>query len=331
MRNMWILGAVLYFLAVTETWSLVEGNNPNSANYRSTPSSTSNMQAKLHVHRSENFRVGSNVTLQCSNKTWSEMIYTIWKIPTHEKISSQCQISSTEDGQNMNTCNDGKTLCNTTNGESYLHIPEFSERDEGYYFCETVHKGGSYAAKIEVLVIAPPIVSAWIEKEGSRYTAVCEADRGKPAASITWRTTWNSSSAVITTKPTSDGFHSVSSRLVIAEGVARTNLSCVVSHPSWTDEQTHDPNIATKDSFSDSQKSQIIVISVVTVSIVMAVFGGIYFTLRNLHTIRNCFVSNTTPEESKCSPVDEVEEVEPYASYVQRVNTIYNSSDDFFK
>ena len=29
--------------------------------------------------------------------------------------------------------------------------------------------------------------------------------------------------------------------------------------------------------------------------------------------------------------VDEVEEVEPYASYVQRVNTIYNSSDDFFK
>ncbi|XP_046902234.1 cell surface glycoprotein CD200 receptor 1-A [Hypomesus transpacificus] len=329
MRNKWILGAVLYFLAVTETWSLVEGNNPNSANYRSTTSSTSNMQgvSKLHVYRSEHFRVGSNITLQCSNKTWNEMIYTIWKIPTHEKL---CQISSTEDGQNMNTCNDGKALCNTTNGESYLCIPEFSERDEGSYFCETVHKGGSYAAKIDVLVTAPPIVSAWIEKEGSRYTAVCEAVRGKPAASITWRTTWNSSSALITTNFT-DGLHSVRSRLVLPEGVAMTNLSCVVSHPSWTDEQTHDPNIATKDYFSDSPKSQIIVISVVTISIVMAVFGSIYFTLRNLHTIRNCFVSNTTPVESKCSPVDEVEEVEPYASYVQRVNTIYNSSDDFFK
>ena len=101
------------------------------------------------VYRSEHFRVGSNITLQCSNKTWNEMIYTIWKIPTHEKL---CQISSTEDGQNMNTCNDGKALCNTTNGESYLCIPEFSERDEGSYFCETVHKGGSYAAKIDVLV-----------------------------------------------------------------------------------------------------------------------------------------------------------------------------------
>lgn len=280
--------------------------------------------------RSEHFQQGSNVTIQCSNKTWSEMIYTIWEISLPDK---RCHISSSDEGQNRNTCKDGKTLGNTTRGESNLHIHEFSEKDEGLYVCETVHKGGSYTANIQVSIIVRPKVYTRLETEGSRQEVVCLAERGKPAASITWINTWNSSSEVIETELTSDGFYTVTSRMK-AEGIALDdlkNLSCVVTHAFWMRGHTVPLNTTASPLYDPTNSMLLIIISVVTISIVLIVFGGLYFTLRHLDTIRNRFAFNTPTEESKCPPVDDVEEVEPYASYVQRVNIIYDSSADVFK
>lgn len=78
------------------------------------------------------------------------MIYTIWKI---DRRGTVCQISSGDNDQPLDSCNDGKVMLNTTSGESYLRIPKFSISDEGFYYCESVYRGGSNSANIKVSVI----------------------------------------------------------------------------------------------------------------------------------------------------------------------------------
>ena len=41
-------------------------------------------------------------------------------------------------GQGLNSCH-GKTLHNTSSGESYLLIPNISNSDEGVYTCESAY------------------------------------------------------------------------------------------------------------------------------------------------------------------------------------------------
>ncbi|XP_029558652.1 cell surface glycoprotein CD200 receptor 1-A isoform X4 [Salmo trutta] len=200
-------------------------------------------------------------------------------------------------------------MLNTSRGESYLQIPGFSKRDEGIYHCESVYKAGSYTSNIDVSLIAPPSVSAWLEWEGSRQVAVCLAEGGKPAASISWSEKWNSTS---TTTLNLDGFNKVESRLVLPEGIATGNLTCAVIHPSW--EEVH---MVTPEIFIPWR---LVIISVGTISFIMAILGGLYFTRKH-----PCRTSPKAPQSQ-----DYVEEVEPYASYVQSVNSIYNSSADLF-
>ncbi|XP_029567799.1 cell surface glycoprotein CD200 receptor 1-A [Salmo trutta] len=318
MGNTWIIG-VISLLAVSATWSLETGhNNHISVTSHTTPPSTSitSTELRLHVARSEHFHQGREVILTCCNKTWSEMIYTIWKI---DRRGTVCQISSGVNDQPLDSCNDGKVMLNTTSGESYLRIPKFSISDEGFYYCESVYRGGSNSANIKVSVIAPPTVSTSLKWEDNKRLAVCLAEGGKPAASISWRNPWNFTS---TTTWKHDGSNGVESQLVLPEVIPMDNLTCDVRHPFWVEVQSVTLPIPKGALISWLHVS----ISVVTVSVIMATLGGLYFTRKHL-----CRISPATPSESKApQSQDYVEEVEPYASYVQRVNSIYNSSAELF-
>lgn len=63
--------------------------------------------------------------------------------------------------------------------------------------------------------------------------AVCKAERGKPAANISWSHTGYSS----TVEPGLDGFFTVESRLELLEGMDKENLSCAIRHPYWKEEK----------------------------------------------------------------------------------------------
>ncbi|XP_028993461.1 uncharacterized protein si:ch211-214p13.9 isoform X2 [Betta splendens] len=56
--------------------------------------------------------------------------------------------------------------------------------------------------------------------------------------------------------------------------------------------------------------------------------GFFIFAQKKLIILRRCCQADKSA--LKTSATEDVEEVEPYASYVQRVNSIYNSSADFF-
>lgn len=86
-----------------------------------------------------NFRLGDDAQLPCSNKTWNETLFIVWKIDMKHK---QCSIGFSSDGQSKDSCNDGKSLKNTSSAQSHLHIPNFSNDDVGIYTCDFIFNGG---------------------------------------------------------------------------------------------------------------------------------------------------------------------------------------------
>ncbi len=77
----------------------------------------------------------------------------------------------------------------------------------------------------------PPKVSSWLERKDNKVVAVCKAEKGKPAANISW-THWGNSSS-LETRHDSHGFFAVESRLELAEGMDAENLRCLIRHQYW--------------------------------------------------------------------------------------------------
>ncbi|KAJ8351515.1 hypothetical protein SKAU_G00229910 [Synaphobranchus kaupii] len=67
---------------------------------------------------------------------------------------------------------------------------------------------------VQVLLVFPQISTRLDFRDGKRV-AVCSATGGKPAASISWRNTWNSSVTQSSTK-NPDGSFTVESRLILS-------------------------------------------------------------------------------------------------------------------
>ncbi|XP_061091358.1 cell surface glycoprotein CD200 receptor 1-B-like isoform X6 [Conger conger] len=188
----------------------------------------------LKEFRSETCVLGSSVDLICTNKTWNEMIHTIWELTTER---GTCIIASGFGVPDHDTCNDGKVLNNSSSGGSYLHIPLFSKADEGLYHCEAVYRDGSYSVEIKVSAGVSPQISTRLDFRDGKREAVCSAEGGKPAASISWRNRWNSS-VTQSLKNNMDGSFTVESRLILPDSISAGNLSCIITHPSWGEGHT---------------------------------------------------------------------------------------------
>ncbi|XP_041938845.1 cell surface glycoprotein CD200 receptor 1-like isoform X2 [Alosa sapidissima] len=127
----------------------------------------------------------------------------------------------------------GKTLRNTTNGESYLHIPHFGVKDEGIYSCEIVYRGGAETVTITVRAAVTPVLSTRLEQDSGQRFAVCSAAGGKPAAIVSWEEMWGSSEVTERSTQNADGTVTVESWLRVPDGT-KDKLTCVASHLFWT-------------------------------------------------------------------------------------------------
>ncbi|KAF7215671.1 cell surface glycoprotein CD200 receptor 1-A [Nothobranchius furzeri] len=266
------------------------------------------------VNRKQVFNLGSSVNLTCSSRTWKDTLYVIWNLDLKHKT---CRISYCNEGENVDTCNDGKLLQNTTAGQSYLHIPNISADDVGLYWCESVYVGGNDNYKINVTITVPPTLSAWLERRGNEMLAMCRAEGGYPAANISWSLTGNSES--VKTLPGSDGFVTVESELELLEGMNPENLSCIVRHQSWDQERSLVPQPREGQDSAREYKLWIFLLVIGVLFVLLAAF--IVLVLKKVKLSRRCQHVDTP---NKSPTIEDVEEVEPYASYVQRVNSIYN-------
>ncbi|XP_060909462.1 cell surface glycoprotein CD200 receptor 1-A isoform X2 [Labrus mixtus] len=304
--TMWIY--VVVILILSEAWGKEPGSNQNTSVI------TSTSPPKVHVHRNALFNQGRDVNLTCSERTWNETFYIIWEITLKNKI---CKISLNSDGGSEDSCNDGKSLRNTSSSQSYLRISKFSNNDVGVYKCQSPYRGGTVDVIINVNTTVLPTVTMWVEHEGNKTVAVCKAGRGNPAANISWSIAGNWSVDSVSTE---DGLFTVESRLLLPEGTDAENINCVVRHSCWEGEKCF--------SLNHIQGNVLWLLILIVVIITVMVAGLLFIAQKKLRMLRQCQQSD--PSSSKSPPTEDVEEVQPYASYVQRVNSIYNSSADLF-
>ncbi|XP_034549930.1 cell surface glycoprotein CD200 receptor 1-A, partial [Notolabrus celidotus] len=282
--------------------------------YQSTPEIPSNLSPIIYVVRNASFNLRSDVNLTCSDHNWNESIYIIWNMTLKRKENSNCTISFALTGESKNTCNDRKSLRNKSSSQSYLHIPNFSYNDVGVYNCQWSFRGGILDVQINVAVTVPPKVSMWLERKENRTVAVCKAESGNPAANISWSRAGNCKSNV---SFDSQGLYTVESKLEVLDEVDAANLSCIIRHPCWKEEKM----------LQEPKKGKIPLLYILIVVIIVVLLAGLLFIAgKKLRMLRLC----QHTDSAKAPPTEDVEEVEPYASYVQRVNSIYNSSADLF-
>ncbi|XP_028847427.1 cell surface glycoprotein CD200 receptor 1-A isoform X4 [Denticeps clupeoides] len=259
--------------------------------------------------RSELFKLGENASLSCINKTWNQIIYILWRVSMN---GVNCSITKEAHGPVYSSCSNRVTLYNKTSGESQLHIAHFQLSDEGTYHLS-------------------PVLSAQLYSNGSHRFAVCSAHGGKPAANVSWEVWWSSPTITVQVRSEADTSSNITAWLELPDNVTRGNISCIATHTSWLDRRSVTLNL------NEKQPSNVIVL-LCTVGVTLG--SGLLLLiatkfLYNMRKMRICSKSNLSQNtDSKSAQVkrksQEVEEVEPYASYVQRVNSIYNSSADLY-
>ncbi|XP_039539568.1 cell surface glycoprotein CD200 receptor 1-A isoform X2 [Pimephales promelas] len=270
------------------------------------------------------FVEGSDVSLWCANNVTdvklNELIFIVWNISMQGK---KCYLGS--ETKLDNTCNDGKRLYNTSNGVS-LFIPKISMEDEGFYYCDLSIKGGSKSVNVSVSVIR---LKTRLDIEHGQRIAVCEATYKKTKPTLHWEPAMNFSFI----HKQMDNFLIIESRVHLPDNVTISNLTCVASYPSVSGSlrQKSTLDITTRGKETRISTWEIIGISLGSVFLILASLAAAYLLCRKRKHISSlkmlcCKSKISPPAEDKPPQPTNVEEVEPYASYIQRVNSIYNSS-----
>ncbi|XP_015219031.2 cell surface glycoprotein CD200 receptor 1 isoform X2 [Lepisosteus oculatus] len=269
----------------------------------------------INEHRSEIVELDRSVDLMCTNQTWNNTIFVVWKKKKGGK--EECNIAKRTIEPEVNSCNDGKRIQNRQNG-TFLHIPHFQYKDEGIYYCEVVYQGGLHASQINVSARVPPKIN--LVYDITQKMATCTAANSKPAANISWIGVSNWTEK--TTK-NPDHTYTVESSASIPDNTSLQNVSCVVEHPVWK-EGVHKTVGLPLENFPSFPLTWTI-ISVSLSGFVVLILVASFFIRKHLSKIRNCCKSSI-PAPPPANRKQDVEELEPYASYVERVNSIYNSS-----
>lgn len=89
-------------------------------------------------------------------------MFVIWKI-NFTAQPERCTIAFDVSAKSEDTCGDGKSLRNTSNGQSYLHIPNFSNKDVGIYQCESTYKGGNDIYNINVDILGKNLSTGYFK------------------------------------------------------------------------------------------------------------------------------------------------------------------------
>ncbi|MGH0143456.1 UNVERIFIED_CONTAM: hypothetical protein FKN15_000407 [Acipenser sinensis] len=111
--------------------------------------------------------LGEDVSLHCTNRTQSEIMFETWKI--RNTNGAECQIAVRFDQTDANsTCEDRITIQNRSENRPFLHVSHFNNADEGNYTCNSAYNGGMDTVQFNVSIIyngtKPPAESAWFRR-----------------------------------------------------------------------------------------------------------------------------------------------------------------------
>ncbi|XP_021178514.2 cell surface glycoprotein CD200 receptor 1-like [Fundulus heteroclitus] len=122
--------------------------------------------------------------------------------------------------------------------------------------------------------------------------AVCRAERGKPASTISWSLAGNDS---VTQQQDPDGSVTVESQLEIPEHMDPENLTCIMRHQFWDQEKTLVPKL--REAYSSKLWIRIVLVLIIMISVTFV------FALKNGYVKSEMSQTNSSPGNMSQEPV----------------------------
>ncbi|KAM9204112.1 cell surface glycoprotein CD200 receptor 1-A-like [Mergus octosetaceus] len=255
-------------------------------------------------------QVGHSAVMTCPNRTGATMV--TWKISP--KIGGPCTLGFRADQNLVDRTNCSDSVKSEFKSEQFyaLEIQQVGMADEGNYSCEVVNQEGNFHQMYQLTVLVPPRLSLYCENHSN---PVCEAAAGRPAAEILWVPENNSMTEI---DSHDNDTVTVLSRFT-AHSTDRKTVTCMVYHATLNETMSTD--------CSSPQRDLILYITIALGFLIIITFMAVIYYFK-LHGCRLCHKTKPPDTSLTHSLEDDTMEVEPYTTYVQKENTIYNSVSD---
>ncbi|XP_066562998.1 uncharacterized protein LOC136751351 [Amia ocellicauda] len=115
-----------------------------------------------------NFKIGRDISLNCSCTTFNYAIYEKWNI--RRTSGAECYVVLRFDMVETNTCNKSRITIQKKDERTFLHILHFEPHDAGIYTCEAVYNGGVDIVQFNVSALdalAGNVEERTVEEAGS--------------------------------------------------------------------------------------------------------------------------------------------------------------------
>ncbi|XP_065598120.1 cell surface glycoprotein CD200 receptor 1-A-like isoform X1 [Cyrtonyx montezumae] len=255
-------------------------------------------------------KLGHSTVMTCPSDKNITMV--TWKISP--KTGNLCILAYRIDlnKTERTNCSDRMNWRSRPDRDWALNIDQVRMADEGNYTCEVVNEDGNFHCSYHLTVLVSPRMALYCDDHGN---PVCEAETVKPSAEISWVPESNST-------PSADshdnGTVTVLSRFAASSTNGKTP-TCTVSHATLNETKS----IAC----SSSPRDLILCIAIILGFLIFITFVAVIHYFK-LHGYRFCHKTKPPDIIPTYSSQDDTMEVEPYTTYVQRENVIYNSVSD---
>ncbi|XP_063275949.1 cell surface glycoprotein CD200 receptor 1-A-like [Prinia subflava] len=255
--------------------------------------------------------IGNSSVLTCPIQGQISML--IWKITP--KVGGLCTLVYRTDTNmtHKTNCSDNMNWTFSADLAPALEIQQVGIAQEGNYSCEVASTEGNFHTTYHLTVLAPPRLSLYCDEQGS---PVCEAAAGKPPAQLSWLPESSSSTEE---KCHDNGTVTVLSKFTACSTNGTNVTTCVVSHPAG--------NWSQSIACCSSEKTNFFLYACIICVLIITTLLAVIYCFK-LHSDRLCHKTKPPEIAPIHSQQDDTMEVEPYTTYVQKENVIYNSVSD---
>ncbi|XP_042312673.1 cell surface glycoprotein CD200 receptor 1 [Sceloporus undulatus] len=202
-----------------------------------------------------------------------------------------------------------------------IKSPQISS--EGIYMCSVAHTNGTFVYEYSLTVLVPPELSLTNNLNG---TLVCKAVAGKPTAQISWSPTGDYETEV---EGLFNGTETVTSAYnVNVTSANEDEVTCIVSHPAWKEDRILTLSLGTYNARRTDTTLTILYSSLICL---LGLFIPLLFIYlwRFFHRRKTDVNELKNPETVTRRLSFQENETQPYATFVQVENVIYDKTSDF--
>ncbi|KAM9225366.1 cell surface glycoprotein CD200 receptor 1-like [Dugong dugon] len=251
--------------------------------------------------------VDTKALLSCRPIPLTTLVLATWKIIFRDNTScTRAYRKDTHETVETNCTDKGITWASSPDQNPALQIEPVAVTHDGHYVCDMVTSEGNFMHGYHLQVLVPPKTTILLTEH---RTVVCKAVAGKPAAQISWTPEGD---CVTKQEDQGNDIVSVQSTCHWEEGNVSA-VTCSVSHLTGNRSLSLDLHRDTGTSVISS-----ILYTVLLIPIVLIIVSSVYF-LKTTGS-RKC-----KPMKTETIQVSVEDEMQPYASYTEKNNPLYDT------